>query len=243
MPVPPTPAGKVRLTDQAAVAVHLARALAGAGRPTVGHLVAALLGEPDGLASHDARRHTGAGIAVRMSTHPGLSAPGLAPLTGALVAVPVSDVPAWTVELLAAARRVGGGELEDLLDHAGVTLGAPVRPHTTGELESMVEEGLPLETFGLGSRRPEGITVEADLLLARARALGGGSRWLLAVGLQGPLADLDAETDRALRLLPEVDADDVADHAVAVAEGPPVDVADLVRAVLGAGLAALHVDG
>lgn len=222
------------MTDQAVLAVHMARAMAGERTATVGHLVAALLGEPDGLASHDARRGTGAGLAVRLATHPGLSAPGLAPLAGALVAVPVSDVPAWTTDLLAAARRVGGADLEDLLDHASVVLGTPARPLTVAEHDAAVEEGLPTETFGLGALVPRGLTAHADLVVARARALGGGSRWLLAQAVEWELADV--ETERALRLLPEVDVDDVAAHAIAVADGAPVDAPDLVRAILGVAL-------
>lgn len=194
---------RVRLTDQALVAVTVARRLAGNGRTTsrangranggasVAHLVAGLEVEPDGVA--------GGLLAVRQSAAAGLveragSASARLPSLEAAVAwaQPTGEgVPLWTLELLRAALEVGAGDLDDHLEAAGhdpdalrSRLGrAPWDVDGRWTIRSDADE------IAAGSRcDPETVRLEPDgrldgpaaLAVGRARAQGGRLRHLVS---------------------------------------------------------------
>lgn len=216
------------LTDQAVVALHMADGLAGgtaASRgPTVAHLVAALAGEPEGLAGTVLRQRFG-DVAPRIALHEAVGAAALPPARTAFVALPVLDRPCWTLELLAAARRVGGDDLDFLLQGCGVNLtgfAEDLEPHMPSPAALPELTGAP-ETFGRLGLLGRGFSDDADLAVARTRASGGDSRQLLAwVGA-------DAETQAALASAPPVDLDRVV--ARAAVAGAPVQSSDLVTAI------------
>ncbi len=183
-----------RLTDQARVAVLLARSLPAPGpdraaRPaTVAHLVAALAGEPEGIAGIRLRQQSGE-VAARVASHPFVAARSLPPLDTVNVALPVQDRPVWTLELLHAAVRVGGEDLAHLLGECGVAVAAlsmtdaeeteAVNPSWMPCPSTVAEGTVGPETYGLGSLRPDGYSAEADRAVAITRALSGDSHDLL----------------------------------------------------------------
>jgi hypothetical protein len=201
------PPRRVRLTDQALVAVGIARRTAAAyGRDaTAADLLVALATEPDGVGGHALREHPVARLHQRLGSLP----PAL-PSLEAIVrrADEQADPrPPGTLDLLVAALRHGGPDLADLLEASGVDparlldrLGAGP---TDGErrapqlvnLDDPVSVGWSLfltldgpwsrasETVGL---RPEGdpdpdLEPDAALAVARTRALAGGAVELLLV--------------------------------------------------------------
>jgi len=179
--------GPLRLTDQALVAVVLARAAAAAaGRDaTVADLLVGLAEEPDGIAG---RVLQGAeAVAVRLRTHP--PSPRLPALEIALrwAADDVADRPLGTADLLAAAVEVGGSEFADLLAAvdgawvAGRVDDLPPRPGPGRAARLAAAWGDRLgpgaETLGL---RPPGdpdphLTPAAARAVAHARAAGSGA--------------------------------------------------------------------
>jgi len=179
--------GPLRLTDQALVAVVLARAAAAAaGRDaTVADLLVGLAEEPEGVAG---RVLQGAeAVAVRLRAHP--PSPRLPALEIALrwAADDVTGRPLGTADLLAAAVEVGGSELADLLaavDGAWVAhlVGdLPPRPGPGRAARLAAAWGDRLgpgaETLGLrppGDPEP-GLTAAAGRVVAHARAAGGGA--------------------------------------------------------------------
>lgn len=198
-----------RLTDQALVAVHLALSLAAPGPgPNVAHLVAGLAGAPEGLAGSLLRLQSG-DVGPRIALHPSVAAASVPSLATAYIALPVLDRPCWTLELLRAARWVGGEDLDFLLQDCGVDLGSysdDIGHHMPGPIE--VGEALDApETYGRLSLLDAGFSQDADLAVARARAHGGDSRDLLAwVGADGatraalagaPAVSVDAVVARA----------------------------------------------
>jgi hypothetical protein len=203
---PARPAPAVPLTDQARVAVHVAESLAG-GAPTVGHLVAGLAGEPEGRAGVLLRRRHGE-VAPRLALHPAVAAPDLPRLDVAYVALPVVDRPSWTLELLAAALRVGGAALARLLDDCGVVVDDEPLDLPLPDPDGAEDDALPPETYGRMSLLPRGVDAEADLAVARTRATGGDSLELL-----GWLGADDA-TRTALRGAPAVPVDRVLARAL-----------------------------
>jgi hypothetical protein len=221
------------------VAVHLAEGLAAQGRAdrpaTVAHLVAALAGEPEGLAGTVLRQRFG-DVAARLALHPAVGAAALPAVRTAFVAVPVLDRPCWTLELLAAARRVGGEDLEALLEDCGINLAGfaddlhPVIPTPDEVGESA---GAP-ETYGRLSLLSRGFSADADLAVARTRAAGGDSRALLA------WLGAAEETRAALAAAPAVAVDRVV--ARAAVAGAPVQGTDVVTAITHLSLRAV-LDG
>lgn len=216
----------VLLTDQARVAVHMAEAVADqAGvRPNVAHLVAGLAGEPEGMAGIRLRQGVGE-VAARIVVHPAVAARALPTLETAYVAVPVSDRPCWTLELLRAARRVGGEDLAHLLAECGLDLGddADRLDHHMPGPESVGDVLESPETYGRMGLLDRGFSRDADLAVARARACGGDSRDLLA------WLDADEATCNALSNAPAVPLDRVVARAMLSDMG--VERSDLVTAI------------
>lgn len=214
------------LTDQASVAVHLGQALAvGEGsRPNVAHLVAGLMGEPEGMAGSFIRQRFGE-VAPRIALHPGLTARSLPVLPTAFVALPVLSRPAWTLELLHAARRVGGDDLEFVLTDCGVSLSMiddDLRPWMPDQHVND-EYSTPVETFGQFSLSGRHFDRAADLAVARTRAQGGDSHTLLR------WLDVDEATRNALANAPAVPLDEVIQRA-GLSE-MRIETSDLVTAV------------
>lgn len=229
-----TSAPSVQLTDQALVAVRMAGSLAqgpqssarhhGVRGPNVAHLVAGLAGEPEGMAGQFLRRAFGE-TAARIALDSAIDAAALRSLSTAYVALPVLDRPCWTLELLQAARRVGGEDLAFLLEGCGIDLDLHAEelahrmpgPSDVGELL----EGP--ETFGRLSLVDVGFSHEADLAVARTRAHGGDSRDLLA------WLGADDATRQALASAPPVPVQAVVDRARL--SDMAVDSRDLVTAI------------
>ncbi|AXV06251.1 hypothetical protein DVS28_a1558 [Euzebya pacifica] len=220
------------LTDQALVAVHLARSLADGESAGAAHLVAGLLGEPEGVAGRRVRRLTGGEPAVRLTEHPGLHAPGLPRLSHALVALPVTDVPAWTTDLLRAAIRVGGDDLDDLLSATGLdTTVAAALEEPPPPAEDEEDAG---ETFGRGSFTARGLDRAADEAVSRALAHSTSSRALV------PRLMLDEVERSALANLPEVSIDLVVQRALDT-RGDHVSLRDLATCMVSVALEALDL--
>ncbi len=225
----------MHLTDQASVAVRVARSLGGSGgaranvapggaRANVAHLVAGLAGEPEGLAGTLLRQRFGE-LAPRIALHPSVAARALPSISTAFVALPVTDRPCWTLELLQAARRVGGEDLEHLLAECGAGLrdyADELDHHVVGPDQADERTEDP-ETFGRWSLLDRGFTRDADLAVARTRATAGTSRTLL-----GWLAP-DEVTANALASAPDVPLDAVVERAAA--GSAPIGMSDLITAV------------
>jgi hypothetical protein len=117
----PGPPRRVRLTDQALVAVTLARQAAAARdrEPTSLDLLLGLAAEPDGWAGHLLRRRDSAAAAlvVRAAAPP----PGLTPLLEvvATAAERAAPRPPGTRDLLRAVLTDGGEDVDDLLASCG----------------------------------------------------------------------------------------------------------------------------
>jgi hypothetical protein len=218
-----------------------ALAAAGPGRaagpppaPNVAHLVAGLAGEPEGMAGVLLRQRFGE-TAPRIALHPSLGAASLPPLATAYIALPVLHRPCWTLEVFQAARRVGGEDLEFLLETCGIDLawmGEEFAPRLF-EPADLGEQPEAPETFGRLSLVDAGFSHDADLAVARTRAHGGDSRDLLA------WLGADAATREALATAPPVPLDAVISRARL--SDMAVGGADLVIAVTHLSLrAALH---
>jgi len=179
----------VRLTDQALVAVTIARELAAGDRASVAHLVAGLAIEPDGVA--------GGFLAVPQSAaaalveRVGAASPRLAPLEAAVGwAQPAADgVPLWSVNLLRSVVEIGAGDLDDHLEAVGYDppalrrhLGRPEwRGDARWTLSVAWEEGhdvrIAPETLRHGADAR--LSAHAALAVGRARAQGGQLRHLV----------------------------------------------------------------
>lgn len=193
-------------------------------RANVAHLVAGLMGEPEGMAGSLIRQRFGE-VAPRVALHPDLTARSLPLLTTAFVALPVQSRPAWTLEVLRAARRVGGDDLEFVLTDCGVslsTIAEDLRPWMPDQHVSE-EYATPVETFGQFSLSGQHFDRGADLAVARTRAQGGDSHTLLR------WLDVDEATRNALGNAPAVPLDDVIQRAGL--SGMQIDASDLVTAI------------
>lgn len=174
---------RVRLTDQALVAVTLARqhAAAGGRAPQVADLLVGLATEPDGTAGRVLAAHASAASAL--ATRSGAAPPRLPALDVAVgwAAGEVGERPVGTVDLLLAALEVGADDLTDLLERCGLPAGAlaTVRPPAAAPLRDAAEGDALAETYGLD---PAGAEAEpaAARAVARTRAVGGGALTLLA---------------------------------------------------------------
>lgn len=228
-----------RLTDQAAVAVALARAAAGDRPATVADLLAGLAAEAEGRAGVRLRDRASSAAALteRSRTTP---APPLEQAVRAAFAR-AGDSAATTVDLLDAAVEVGGDDIADLLTGAGY------HRDLDGWLIGDAGEGWfeHPETYGF---QPGGDAVcdpAAARVVAQVRAVAGGAVELLIAAAAAPdaqvlavdpsaLAAVAARLDRTARPA-DAGLDAVVAAATTLAQGEAVTVGDLVRAALVAG--------
>lgn len=231
----------VRLTDQALVAVGLARALSAERPVTVAHLLAGLAAEPDGAAGRRLRERGSAAavLAERARTAP---APALDTGLGAAAGL-AGGRPVGTVHLLDAAVGVGGEDVADLLVSAGYARDLDGWQQPDPLEIAWLDEG---ETFGWHPEPPGPLDADAALLAARVRAVAGGAVEVLLVASvlpQSPLGDLEDTAlamarDQVTRESPDLDAaglDVVLDAAATLRGGDRVRVRDIVAASLVAG--------
>lgn len=203
---------RVKLTDQALVAVALARRGAeAAGRSAhVADLLVGLGAEADGVAGRLLGEHASAltALAGRLAVAP----PRLPALEVALrwAAGDVGPRPLGTIDLLLAAIEVGGSDLADLLDGCGLpraALAGAQRPAAT-PLWAAPDSHALTETYGLDPSATD-LTPAAARAVARTRAVGGGAVTLVAA-LAGEAStdpdavplDPDALRERLHRLAP-----------------------------------------
>jgi hypothetical protein len=190
---------RVVLTDQALVAVTLARRHAGSGRATVAHLVVGLASEPEGAAARLLRPHDAA--AARLADRLGSAPPRLPSVEVALgwAAGAVRGRPLWTTDLLAAALEVGAADLADLLAACSLELAdlPEASPDGLTPHALLDRAGALAETHGYDPADAT-FTPPAARSVARARALGGG-----AVALVVALAAEHAVAPDAVPLDPD----------------------------------------
>jgi len=243
----------VRLTDQALVAVAVARQLAAGSSPTVAHLVAGLAIEPDGVAGGFLAEPASA--AAALVERAGTASPHLPTLQAAVGwAQPAPGTPLWTVDLLAAALEIGRDDADDLLHAAGYDTAALrqalLHPETRGggrhllNLLAVGEAGSTSPTRGRSAPETvrlhghdERLTAAAELAVARAAAQGGRVRDLV-LALQAaeeagwpPPFLVEAIAATAGAVVRDAPLDALVEHALAV--GPArVDCATLAAAVL-----------
>ena len=228
---------RVRLTDQAAVAVALARQEAAARRPTAAHLLLGLATEPEGRAGRRLRERATA--AARLRDEADAPAP---PLDAVLerAASAAIDRAATTVDLLDAAIAAGAQDVADLLERAGYQrdldgwlAGDPV--------EDWFDDA---ETYGFRPRGDDQLDPGAARVVAQVRAVGGGAVELLVAGIAAPDAGLEGPDPRILADIarrlrsdaPGWDAGlDTVLGAVVEAGAGPASVHDLVQAAVIAG--------
>jgi hypothetical protein len=252
---------RVRLSDQALVAVALARRGASGRPPGVADLLAGLAGEPEGVAGLLLRQRPTGAIAI---VERAAGSAGRGPELDAVLrraAERAEPRPAATGDLLAAALEVGGPDACHLLEFAGFDPRHLYRSigeaGPSGSGARWAAEG---ETFGL---RPEsdpdrGLTPNAALAVARTRAAAGGATELVVVlaAVAGPeLSDvLPCEAEELATELHTVQQggaggvswDLGVDVAVAAARAwrgdAPLTAADLLRgAVIGGGRGPGHL--
>lgn len=228
-----------RLTDQAAVAVAVARAVAQPGKPTVAHLLIGLATEPEGRAGRRLReRATAAGALVQR----GGGAPS-ARLEEAVAqaAAAAGDRAATTVDLLDAVIAVGGSDVEDLLDAAGYQRDLDGWL-AGGPLERWFDDA---ETFGLQPGGDEQFDAAAARVVAQVHAVDGGAVEVLVAAAAAPDAGMPAVDPAALASASarlrgggsgwDRGLDAVTEAARTLRDGERVRVRDLVRAALIAG--------
>jgi hypothetical protein len=254
---------RVRLTDQALVAVAIARdASAAQDRPaTSADLLIGLATESEGWAGHLLRRTERA--VVRLAERGASLPPGLAPMDVVIAdaADRAAPRPPSTFDLLRSALIVGGEDIDDLLSACGVDMAAlwpepppgdPVAdlwaaadesPWTpTSETVTLADPGGPV--LSVSAARAVGRTRAAaggavDLVLAVATAAEGDARAPLqgVEGMQLAAARADLE-----RHDPAASGDDwdlgleaVLAAAAVLARERQVTTGDLVHAALVAG--------
>lgn len=229
----------VRLTDQAVVAVALARAAARAEPPTVAHLLLGLATESEGRAGVRLRERASAAADLHRRA---LSTPA-PPLDAALTAASrrAAGRAATTVDLLDAAVEIGGDDVADLLAAAGY------HRDLDGWLPSDPAEDWfeHPETYGFNPAGDPVLDPAAARIVAQVRAVDGGAVELLVAAAAAPDAGLDIADPSALvaaagRLRRRGDRWDtglgaVVEAARTLGEGESVSIRDLVRAALVAG--------
>lgn len=230
---------QARLTDQAVVAVALARVAAGRGEASIAHLLAGLAAEGEGRAGVRLRERASAAaeLAYRASMTP---APHM---ECAMIAAidRAQGRAATTVDLLDAAITEGGSDVADLLDAAGYSR------DLDGWLASdPVEDWFEHpETFGFHPAGDEVFDGPASRVVAQVRAVRGGAVELLVAAAAAPDAGIVAAdpavlASAAARLRNQRDSwdaglDAVVEAAQTLAESDAVTIRDLVRAALVAG--------
>lgn len=224
-----------RLTDQAAVAVAVARATA-PGDPTVGHLLIGLATESEGRAGRRLRERATA-VARLIECAGQCPAPPL-DITLSHAATRAEQRAISTVDLLDAAVQVGGEDVSDLLDHCGYQ--RDLDGWLTAGVDAWFDDA---ETLGWSPAGDEALDPVAARVAAQVRAVGGGAVEVLIAAAAAPeLADTPdplalAWTADRLERTPTWDAglDSVVAAAVVLADHPPATVRDLLRAALLAG--------
>jgi hypothetical protein len=229
----PTPPRRIRVTDQALVAIAAARrSAAGRGPATVVDLLVGLAIEPDGEAGPFLR---GAASGVADLLDRSAAAAAWAPPLEVALRWASAESPRralTTLDLLLAALEVGGSNLADLLERCAIDL-----THVTSSAGGV-------ETFGAGSGG--GLTPAAELVAARVRATDGRAIELLfaVAALAGDgLPDYEL-LEAAVPLLDQggtpteawnAELTTVLDAARELAAPEPADLLDLLRATLVAG--------
>lgn len=245
-------AARVRLTDQALVAVTAARQAAAdrERHATVVDLLVAL-SEAEGVAAGRLGAHMAA--LTRVATRAPAVSPRVAPLDEAVrwAAGDVRARPLSTDDLMAAALEIGGSELADALEASGLSPEA-LWPDERAE-GSVTDPGSDVaETFGWDPAGVGDWPLPCARALARARAAGGSATALAVAIVADPQlpspADLDTVARRLRRLLGTGDwraaatahaddsgADAVREAADRAAPGGRVDPLTLTQATLMAG--------
>lgn len=230
---------QAKLTDQAVVAVALARAAAGRGEASIGHLLGGLATEAEGRAGVRLRERASAAaeLVARASSTP---AP---PMETALLAAirRAGNRAATTIDLLDAAIAEGGPDVADLLAAAGY------HRDLDGWLvaDPVADWFEHPETYGFHPMGDPIFDGAASRVVAQVRAVRGGAVELLVAAAAAPDAGVVA-TDPAVlasaaaRLRNQRDSwdtglDAVIEAAQTLAEDETVTVRDLVRAALVAG--------
>ncbi len=229
---------QARLTDQAAVAVALARR-AGGSQPTAAHLLIGLVTEPEGRAGRRLRERASAAAAL-VDRAGAVPAPSLeVVLRQALQAAGARA--ATTVDLLDAVIAAGGGDVAGFLERAGY------QRDLDGWLaaDPYAEWYEDAETYGLAPHGDALLDRSASRVVAQVRAVNGGAVEVLIAGTAAPDSPLAAPDPRALAATaarlrsaaPQWDAglDAVLTAAQTLREDDLVTIRDLVRAALAAG--------
>lgn len=235
---------RVRLTDQALVAITVARRVGEDQHrhPTAVDLLVGLAAESDGRAGTLLRELPNA--AARLSDRAGNPPPGLPPLDD-VVARAEAEQPARPVPtggLLTSLLEAGGSDVVDLLTACGYDSRELYRAATR-------DQGVGSETFGLGSD-PD-LAPDAALAVARVRAAAGGAIELVfAIAATPDGEELIPEDPEALSAVLERlnrhgeparagdDWDRGLDGVLATARTwrePPIGTRDLLRAAVVAG--------
>lgn len=228
-----------RLTDQAAVAVAVARSIAGDSTPTVAHLLAGLAIEAEGRAGRRLReRASAAAVLIDRAA----AAPG-PPLTNALdrLGGEAGSRAATTVDLLDAAIAAGGDDVAELLSACGYD--RDLDGWLVGDPDGDWFDDA--ETYGLQPHGAQGLDRPASRVVAQVRAVDGGAVEVLVAAAAAPdvgasIADPAALAAVAARLNGTGDRwdaglDAVLEAAQTLRDGALVTCADLVRAALVAG--------
>lgn len=248
---PPHPRRRVRLTDQALVAVAAARRLAAQrGRSaTAGELLVGLASEPDGRAGQLLRAQANAvpRFAEEVERHAG-ALPSLETVIAAAADVAAPRPPS-TTDLLTTILESGGQSAVALLEACGYESRALYR---SAAPDDTAGARLSSETLGL---RPEsepdpGLTPAAAIAVARVRAAAGGAVDLVvAVAESGAseagallpcgAEELIAQLAELRQRSPEGAWDGGLEAAVAAARawhgGGRATAADLLRGAVAAG--------
>lgn len=238
------PRQRVQLTDQALVAVHVARRTAAGREASAADLLVGLASEPDGLAGRWLRAQPGA--TARLCARAAAAAPALPPLSTAVAdaARRAGSRPPATADLLAAALAVGGDDLADLLDVCGFDAGA-LRPARLPAEVAASDETVTV-------RQGADLAPAAERIVGRVRALGGGAVDVVAAvadaadsEVAGLVAPADPDTLAAARVLCEAGGVDerwdrgldavLAGAATIAGEGPVTPRHLLSAAVVGGG--------
>ena len=230
---------QARLTDQAVVAVALARVAAGRGAASIAHLLGGLATEAEGRAGVRLRER---GSAAAELANRARSAPA-PPMEQALLAAieRAHGRAATTVDLLDAAIAEGGSDVADLLAAAGYS-----RDLDGWLVSDPAEDWFEHpETFGFHPSGDEVFDAPASRVVAQVRAVRGGAVELLVAAAAAPDADIVAAdpavlASAAVRLRTQRDSwdaglDAVVEAAKTLAEDDAVTIRDLVRAALVAG--------
>jgi hypothetical protein len=194
---PPPVVRRVQLTDQALVAVTIARQVAHSHgrRPTAGDLLVGLATEPEGWAGH-LLRAGGEGPVISLVSRAGSQPPALASLDESIVAAATrtSPRPPGTADLLVVALEAGGEDLGDLLAACAlpdIDLRSVERRLRTTSWYLAAEEGWgpTAETVTLTGPDEPAMEPAAARAVGRVRAIAGGAVDLLSA------LDLDVSVD------------------------------------------------